>query len=99
MDGIVLMADLYYVENFKFYNKHMRMLAKKVGQITRNISTKILVSQLEEIQKNQELVKLEKLVSKNEDQFTKTLQWAIQTKRVIQQLFVIIKIFYSYYRY
>lgn len=42
IDGIVLLAVLYWVENFKPYNKYMRVLAKKIGLVTRNISAKIL---------------------------------------------------------
>lgn len=51
----------------------MHVLAKKVELMTRNISAKILRSRLEQIWKNRELAKLEKLVSEKKDWFTETL--------------------------
>lgn len=53
------------------------MLVKKVGLMTRNLSVEILRSWPKEIWKNRDLAKLEKLVSKKEDWFIETLQWAI----------------------
>lgn len=67
IDSIALLATLYQVKNFKLCDKHTRMLVKKVGLIIKNISAKILGSRLEKIWKNQELVKLEKLVSEKDD--------------------------------
>lgn len=77
MDGIALLTALYQIKNFKPCNKHIRVLAKKIGLLTKNISTEILWSRLKEIQKNWELAELEKLVSKKGDWFTETLQWAV----------------------
>lgn len=67
IDSIALLATLYQVKNFKLCDKHTRMLVKKVGLMIKNISAKILGSRLEKIWKNQELVKLEKLVSEKDD--------------------------------
>lgn len=67
INRIALLAALYWVENFKSCDKHICILAKKVGLMTKNISTEILESWLEEIWKNQELAILEKLVSEKEN--------------------------------
>lgn len=74
IENIVSWTTLYLVKNFKPYDKHIRILAKKIGLVTRNISAKIFRLQLEEIWKNRELAKLEKLMSKKENCFAETLQ-------------------------
>lgn len=73
IDDITSLSNQYWVENFKPCNKHICVLAKKIGLVIRNISAEIFGSRLEEIWKNRELVKLEKLVSEKEDWFTETL--------------------------
>lgn len=99
INGIASLAALYWVENFMLCNKHMRMLAKKVDLVTRNISAKILRSRLEEIWKSRELPNLEKLVSKKEDWFAETLQWAVLIRKVEHQVLIVIIIFSFCYRY
>lgn len=74
MNGIILLAAVYWVENFKSCNKYLHILAKKIGLVTRNISVEILELQLEEILKSRELAKLEKLMSEKKDWFAETLQ-------------------------
>lgn len=77
MEDIVLLATLYQVKNFKPCNNYICILAKNVDIMIRNISNEILKSWLEEIWKNQKLVKLEKLVRKEKDWFVETLQQII----------------------
>lgn len=77
IDVIALLMTLYLIENFKFYHKHMPMLAKQIGLVTRNVSAKIFELRLEKIWKNRELAKLKKLVNKKENLFAKILDWAI----------------------
>lgn len=42
INGIAFFAALYLVDNFKPCNKHIRILAKNIGFVTKNILLKIL---------------------------------------------------------
>lgn len=80
IDGITLLMALHQVNNFRLYKKQLHLLSKKVGYLTKNSLLGVLESGLEKIWKNGELLKLRLLLSKNEDWFDKTLQWAVQKK-------------------
>lgn len=80
MDGIASLAALYWVDIFKPCDKHIRVLAKKVGLVIKNVPVEILWSRLEDIWRNRELARLEQLVSANNEWFAETLQWAVQKK-------------------
>lgn len=80
VDGIISLTILYWVENFKLYNKYFRLFAKKVNIVTKTVSIIIFVLWLDEVWKNQELIKLGKLIHKNKVWFGKILQRAIIEK-------------------
>ncbi len=73
VDGIASLAALHLVDNFRPCKKHLRLLAKKVGLVTKNVPLGVLGSQLGEIWRNRESSKLELLLDENEDWFAETL--------------------------
>ena len=54
VDGIASIAALHWVDNFWPYKKHMRLLAKRVGLLTRNVSLGELEVRLAKIWRNRE---------------------------------------------
>lgn len=44
IDQIAFLMTLYKVDNFKSYDKHIYVLAKKLGLVTKNIPVEILWS-------------------------------------------------------
>lgn len=80
VDGIASLGALHWVENFKPCDKHFRLLAKKVGIVTKNVPVVTLASRLDEVWKNRKLIKLGQLVHENKAWFGETLQWAITEK-------------------
>ena len=81
VDGIASIAALYSVNNFWPYEKHIRLLAKKVMLLIRNIFLGELEIRWAEIWRNQELSKLDILLEENIKRFVKTLQWTVTKKR------------------
>ena len=49
VDGIASIAALYWMDNFRSCKKHLRLLAKKIGLLIKNVFLRELESQLEEI--------------------------------------------------
>ena len=74
VDGIASIAALHWVNNFRPCEKHMRLLAKRVGLPIRNVSLGELEVRLEEIWRNRELSKLEILLEEYGKWFAETLQ-------------------------
>ena len=81
VDGIASIAALHWVDNFRLCKKHMRLLAKRIGLLTRNVSLGELEVRLAEIWRNRELFKLRILLEENGEWFAETLQWAVTKKR------------------
>ena len=81
VDGIAFIAALHWVDIFRPCKKHMRLLAKRVGLPTRNVSLGELEVRLAEIWRNRESSKLGILLEENGKLFAKTLQWALTKKR------------------
>lgn len=48
-DEMVMLATLYWVENFKSYNKHFYLLVKHLGLMTKKILVVDLKSRLDKI--------------------------------------------------
>ena len=74
VDGIASIVALHWVDNFRPYEKYIRLLAKRVGLLIRNVSLGELEVRLAEIWRNWELSKLGILLEKNGEWFVKTLQ-------------------------
>lgn len=47
MNEIILLVDLYYIENFKFYNKYQSLLAKYLDFLRKRVLKKEFVSQID----------------------------------------------------
>ena len=81
LNEIASIAALHWVDNFWPCEKYMRLLAKRVELLTRNVSLGELEVRLAEIWRNRELSKLEILLEENGEWFAETLQWAMTKKR------------------
>lgn len=56
IDEIALLITLHWVENFKFCNKHKSFLARHLGFVTKKVSQKDLISQLDKIWQHHNLL-------------------------------------------
>ena len=81
VDEIASIAALHWVDKFRPCEKHMRLLAKRVGLLTRKVSLGELEIRLAEIWRNWELSKLGILLKENGEWFAETLQWAVTKKK------------------
>lgn len=64
-DKIALFTTLYWVENFKSYNKYLFFFARHIGSETRKIPVDDLVSQLVSILQHQYIKRFRQLSIKN----------------------------------
>lgn len=47
--AMTLLAAVYWIENFDLCGKHMRVLTRKLGLVTRNVLGEILRARLNEV--------------------------------------------------
>ena len=74
VDKIASIAALHWVNNFRPCEKHMRLLAKRVGLLIRNVSLGELKVRLAKILRNRKSSKLGILLKENKEWFAETLQ-------------------------
>lgn len=80
VDEIILLTMLNFIKNFKLYDKHLYILDKKIFLIIKNVLVIIIVSKLDNIQKNREIIYIDYLILKNKVQFTNALYMTIEQK-------------------
>ena len=68
-NGIVSLAALYWVNNFKLCNKHPTLLARQLGFMMKKVLKEDIASQLDGIWQHRNLLDFTQLVSKNPEWF------------------------------
>lgn len=76
-DGMIRLLVLYWVENFKTYNKHLYLLVRHLGLMTRKIPIVDLKLQLNSIWHYQLVAGFKQLVTKNADWFVEPVLAAL----------------------